>query len=128
MKGFGQWRETTQAPYLPGWLSIGFKMPKWEMLAESSKSFFFFEWIAQSKVCLSVEIFRRTSYHFDLPAPGTLWMLLLRVLSLFVVLIFNGLLHVSKGEFGDRDRDRETREGKRAEGGREKEPRTFCFN
>lgn len=41
MKGFGQQPRPLRPPYLLGWSSVGFKKPKWEMLAESSKSFFF---------------------------------------------------------------------------------------
>lgn len=56
-------------PLICPWPSVGLSKPEWAVLVESSKPFY--EQIMQSKVCLSVEIFRRTRYRFDLPTPGT---------------------------------------------------------
>lgn len=75
--------------------SAGLRKTKWAALAESSKSFF--KQIAQSKVCLLLKYLGEQDITLTRLHLGPFWMLLRCVLSLFVVLIFNGLLHFSKG-------------------------------
>lgn len=68
MKG-SEATETTQAPYqlLVLWglekVQVGGADGKFKVIFSSK--------IAQSKVCLSAEIFRRTRYHVNQPLPGT---------------------------------------------------------
>lgn len=59
----------TTRPLICPWPSVGLRKPKWEALPGSSKPFH--PLITQSKVCLSVEVFRRTRYRADPLAPGT---------------------------------------------------------
>lgn len=59
----------TTRPLICPWPSVGLRKPKWEALPGSSKPFR--PLITQSKVCLSVEVFRRTRYRADPLAPGT---------------------------------------------------------